>query len=93
MTTPKMTTAAAARKAADCAAQAQQAQETLEVFRLQNLGATAARGFSAARIAELEKTVDDMARARDEMINLANMWANVARALRSPVWLHQGGTP
>ena len=92
MTTSNITAVAAARKAAACAEQAQEAQETLEVFRLQNLSATTERGFSASRAAELEKTVDDMARARDELISLANMWANVARALPSPVWLHQEST-
>ncbi|MER6109344.1 hypothetical protein [Streptomyces hirsutus] len=92
MTTSKITAGAAGRKAAECAEKAQRAQETLEAFRLQNLSATTERGFSPARIAELEKTVDDMARARDEMISLANMWSNVARALPPPPWLHQGST-
>lgn len=81
MNEPGITAAAAAHRAARAAEQAQQAQEVLEAFRLGNLQATAERGFSPSRIAEVEKTVDDMARARDEMVNLANMWANVAGAL------------
>ena len=71
----------AAQWAKYCATRAQGFQESLEAFRLGNLQATAERGFSSARIAELEETVDDMARARDEMVNLANMWANVAGVL------------
>ncbi|MET9438071.1 hypothetical protein [Streptomyces sp. NPDC006551] len=46
------------------------------------MSATAERGFPASRIAELEKKVADTARGRDEMISLANMWANVVGALR-----------
>ncbi|MEU2969060.1 hypothetical protein ABZ687_29285 [Streptomyces ardesiacus] len=81
MTTENITTGEAAQWAKYCAQKAQDFQETLEAFRLGNLKATTERGFPPARIAELEKTVDDMARARDEMISLANMWANVAGAL------------
>ncbi|MDV6291320.1 hypothetical protein R2F25_38565 [Streptomyces sp. UP1A-1] len=71
----------AAQRARYCAKQAQDFQESVEAFRLGNLSVTTERGYSPSRIAELEKTVDDMARARDEMISLANMWANVAGAL------------
>ncbi|MEU9355038.1 hypothetical protein AB0D65_29590 [Streptomyces griseoloalbus] len=71
----------AAQWARYCAKQAQDFQETVEAFRLGNLQATTERGYPPSRIAELQKTVDDMARARDEMISLANMWANVAGAL------------
>ncbi|GAA2439548.1 hypothetical protein [Streptomyces glaucus] len=81
MNEPEITAAEAARKAARFAACAEEAHEALEAFRLGNLQATAERGFSQARIAELRKTVDDMAQVRDELINVANMWANVAGAL------------
>ncbi|MFE1206285.1 hypothetical protein ACFW5V_31880 [Streptomyces sp. NPDC058762] len=81
MTTENITTGEAAQRAKYCAQQAQDFQETVEAFRLQNLSATTERGFPPSRIAELEKTADDMARARDEMISLANMWSNVAGAL------------
>ncbi|MFI8206761.1 hypothetical protein [Streptomyces sp. NPDC085937] len=82
MNEPEKTTVGdAAQWATYCAKRAQEFQEALEAFRLGNLQATTERGFSPARIAELEKTVDDMARGRDEMVSLANMWANVAGAL------------
>lgn len=81
MTTENITTGEAAQRAKSWAQKAQDFQEMMEVWRIQNLETTTERGFSPSRKAELEKTVDDMARARDEMVVLANMWANVAGAL------------
>lgn len=77
----EITAAEAAQRAAGFAERAQASQHAVDIFRLENLGATEDRGFPPSRIAELEKTVDDMTRARDEMVSLANMWANVAGAL------------
>ncbi|MCG8971785.1 hypothetical protein [Streptomyces sp. CL12-4] len=81
MTAENTTAGDATQWAKHCAERAQHFQEALECWRLENLKATTERGFSAARVAELEKTAVDMARARDEMISLANMWANVSQAL------------
>ncbi|MET9776187.1 hypothetical protein ABZ023_18335 [Streptomyces sp. NPDC006367] len=81
MTTENITTGVATQWAKHCAERAQYFQQALELWRLKNLNVTRERGVPTALIADLEQTAADMARARDEMINLANMWANVSGAL------------
>ncbi|MFF9901280.1 hypothetical protein [Streptomyces longispororuber] len=81
MSERKITVDEAAQKAGRAATRAEELQKTLEIVRLRNLQAASERGVSRSRMSDLEQTVDDTARARDEMISVASMWAHVASAL------------